>query len=183
MQHFDSFDVTPERLGVELALHILNHFRNLPRIIGGIKPLRAPANTFRNIAELVLVPLDDGEPRNLDGIIAQAKHAAVATVISILELGPALSVRRVGAEPSHPTSVHSMQPSGFKGGLIQARQNFTTDMGTVFAFISGDLRNVDLYDLPLMVLRPLTAPLADIVNGMCNQLDPTRYKRTLDKYR
>lgn len=184
MQHFDSFDVTPERLGVELALHILNHFRNLPRIIGGIKPLRAPANIFRNIAELVLVPLDDGAgPRNLDGIIAQAKHATVATVISVLELGPALNVRRVGAEPSHPTSVHSMQPSGFKGGLIQARQNFTTDMGTMFAFISGDLRNVDLYDLPLMVLRPLTAPLADIVNGMCNQLDPSRYQRTLDKYR
>jgi hypothetical protein len=182
MNLFESFDVTAERLGVELALHILNHFRNIPRIVSGIKPLRAPANIFRNIAELVLVPLEEG--RNLDGIIAQAKHAAVATVISVLELGPALSVRRVGATGNGAlTSVHSMQPNGIKGGFIQAGQNFKTDMTTVFAFISGDLRNVDLFDLPLMVLRPLTTPLADIINGMCNQLDPNRYKRQLDKYR
>jgi len=32
------------------------------------------------------------------------------------------------------------------------------------------------------VLRPFTAPLAEILNGLCNQMDQQRYQRLKDKY-
>lgn len=181
---FDAFDTTPERLAVEFALHTINHVRNLPRIIGGIKPLRAPLSIFRNVTELVLVPFEGAADNGgLQGVINQAQTIVGKIAISVLELGPALNVRRVGTATDAPTSIHSNQPSGVKGGIIQAGQTFTTDMGTVIAFVSGDMRNIDLFDLPLLVLRPLTAPLTDIVNGICNQVDPARYKRMKNKYR
>ncbi len=184
---FDSFDTTPEKLAVQFALHTLNHVRNLPRILSGIKPFRAPLSIFRNVAELILIPLIDDEQdeqhQYLGRIVSQAQTIAGKMAISILELGPALNVRRVGTTTDVPTSLHSNQPNGIKNGLIQAGQTFATDMGTVIAFVSGDIRNIDLFDLPLLVVRPLTAPLTDIVNGICNQVDPTRYKRMMNKYR
>ena len=181
---FDAFDTTPERLAVEFALHTINHVRNLPRILNGIKPLRAPINIFRNAAELILVPLRGGDnDSDLQDIIHQAQALAGKLAISVLELGPALNVRRVGTSANAPTSLHSNQPTGIKSGIVQAGQTFTADMGTVVAFVSGDMRNLDLFDLPLLVLRPFTAPLADIVNGICNQVDGTRHQRMANKYR
>ena len=188
---FDSFDTNPERLAVEFALHTINHAKNLSRIIGGIKPLRAPLSVFRNVTELVLVPFEgisaevgggvEDDYEILQGVINQAQTIVGKIAISILELGPTLNVRRIGTDI--PTSIHSNQPTGLKGGIIQAKQTFTTDMGTVIAFISGDMRNLDLFDLPLLLIRPLTAPLTDIVNGICNQIDSTRYNRMKNKYR
>lgn len=165
----------------------MSHFRNISRLIGGIKPLRAPTHIFRNMTELVLVCLPGTltafTEQASETVAAQARSVAKATIVSVLELGPTLNVRRVGSDATQHTSIHAMQPSGIKDGFVQAGQNFTRDMGTVFAFISGDVKNIDLFDLPLMIMRPFTAPLADILNGMCNQIDGGRLQRYADKYR
>lgn len=181
VDRFDAFDLTgPEELGMRFALHSLGESgRNLGRILAGFKPIRTPANVFRNAAELVLVPLN-AQRGGLTQVINQARQAATRTAISILELGPAVNVRSIDANPG--VSIHSNQPRGIKEGLARAGHTFKRDVTTVVAFITGDRRNVDLFDLPVMVLRPFTAPLTEILNGMCNQLDRERYERLKDKY-
>jgi hypothetical protein len=183
VEAFDMFEVTTTELGMGLALHTLNHFRNLSRILSSIKPLKTPAHIFHNVTEFILIPLQ-ATPQSgsgMESIVRQAKYYAKASVISVLELGPAMNVRRVGGQAG--SSVHAEQPTGIKDGFVRAGQNFAQDVGTVFAFLSGDLRNVDLLDLPLMIIRPVTAPVCDILNGVCNQLDHRRMERLLDKYK
>jgi hypothetical protein len=181
VERFNAFDVTG---GGDLAMKFVFHAlgksgQNLGRIIAGFKPIRTPANVFRNATELVLVPLS--ATGGLKDIIDQAKQAATRTAISVLELGPALNVRPVDA--NNTVSVHSNQPRNIKEGFVRAGRVLRQDVTTVVAFITGDRRNVDLFDLPVMVLRPFTAPLTEILNGLCNQLDRERYRRLSDKYR
>jgi hypothetical protein len=49
-------------------------------------------------------------------------------------------------------------------------------MKTVIAFVSGDPDSgpVDLLELPMMVIRPITSPVSTVISGVCNQLDPKR---------
>lgn len=184
VKRFQLFDSNWKQIGIAFGLHTLNEAfsgMNLPRVISGIKPLRTPASIFRNIAELVvIVPSSAATTTSftIEPVIRQAKSVATQTAISVLELGPALNVRRIGDE----LSIHAQQPASVKEGFVQAGQTFSQDMGTAIAFITGDMHNVDLLEVPLVVIRPFTAPLADIINGMCNQLDPERYDRMRNKY-
>lgn len=178
---FDAYEVTePGELAMKFGLHAFGGGQNLSRIIAGFKPIRTPVNVFRNAAELVFVPLN--APRDgMTEVIQQARQAATRTAISVLELGPAINVRAIDQPPGG--SIHSNQPSGVKEGFVRAGQVLKKSTTTVVAFVTGDRRNVDLFDLPVMVLRPFTAPLSEILNGMCNQLDRDRYQRLKDKYR
>ncbi len=175
---FDCYDSTVQQMIVKLTLHTINEIRNVPRLISAIKPLRTPAYILRNITELVLVPMNAVCSSDINQITAQARRIGCATIVSIMEIGSSLNLRRVDNN-----SVHANQPSGIKDGFYQAATHLKQDLGTVFAFISGDLRNVDLFELPLMMLRPVTSPISDIMNGTCNQIDRERYQRLKDKYR
>jgi hypothetical protein len=179
-----------EDVGCGLAVHAMRSTGNLARVLNGVKPLRTPVDVFRNVGELVLVgtagvanTVVNGQP--LDALAAQARRVARHTAVSVLELGPGLmNVRQpaLSGAALPPPSVHSNQPQGIKSGMVRAAGTFRREMNTAVAFITGDARNVDLFDLPLLMLRPMTAPVSDMLNGVCNQLDSQRLQRMNDKY-
>ena len=179
---FELFDIHSwGDVGTTFALHAIRANGNLTRLVSSLKPLKAPADIFSHASELVLIPVSGRGAPNLNAVIKQAKHAAKRTAISVLELGPTVHLRPI--RPGPQPSVHSNQPDGIKRGFIRAGETLRDDMGTIVAFIRGDIRNVDLFDLPIMIVRPLTSPLANIINGLCNQMDRKRYLRLRDKYR
>ena len=151
-------------------MHVMKDKKNLARIIGGVKPIRASVELFKNVTELILIPthpVPPGYSNDVKGMLAQMQHISARTIVSILELVPS----------------SSQQPSGIKQGIIQAGQVFQRDMKTVVAFVSGENGTTDLLDVPLMILRPLTSPVTTLINGVCNQLDPVRLERIRSKYR
>jgi len=194
VDEFKAFDLhSPDEFGIKFALFALGKNKtNIARMITGFKPLRTPTKLFKNAAELILVPLSplvSGETTKMTEMITQARQAATQTVVSVMELGPAMNVQPVRRPATHqemrlsgPRSLHSNQPSSVKEGFSRAGQVFKQDMNTIIAFVTGDERNIDIFDLPVMVLRPFTAPVSEILNGMCNQIDHQRYERLKDKY-
>ena len=167
---FDGFGLTADELLVAFGMHVMKDKKNLARIVGGVKPIRASIEIFKNVTELILIPthpVTPGYSNDVKGMLAQMQHVSARTIVSILELVPS----------------SSQQPSGIKQGIIQAGQVFQRDMKTVVAFVSGENATTDLLDVPLMIIRPLTSPVSTLINGVCNQLDPVRLERIRSKYR
>lgn len=170
MQAFDGFGLTIDELSVALGIHFMQDKKNIARLFGGIKPIRAPLEIFKNVTELILIPMHPVSPgysNDVMGRLAQMRHISAKTIVSVLELVPS----------------SEQQPSGIKQGILQAGQTFQRDMNTIVAFVSGDNANTDLLDVPMMIIRPFTSPISSLITGVCNQLDPVRLERLQNKYR
>jgi hypothetical protein len=137
-------------------MHVISDKKNLARLAGGVQLIKAPAEIMKNLTELILVPISSNAT-NTD-IISRVQGVSAKTVVSVLNVG---------------ASGSRIQPSGIKEGMIQAGQVFQRDMNTVIAFVGGE-EQVDVASLPMMIIRPITSPIAKILSGVCNQLDPKR---------
>jgi hypothetical protein len=156
---FDAFNMSIGDVGVALGLHIFSQNKNIARLVASVKPLRAPADLLKNVSELILIPLS-----GISGdqpVIDRVQKISTQTIVSVLEFG--------AQSPMEPN-----QPSGIKHSLVQAGQSFTNEMKTVIGFINGDEKNINLSDIPFVIVRPITTPISTVLSGVCNQLNPSR---------
>lgn len=156
---FECFGLMPEEIGIAFGMHLIEDRKNLARLAGGVKLIRAPADVMRNVTELILVPTTAMSEQETQSMLSRVQTLSAKTIVSVLSVGAASS---------------RVQPSGIKQGIIQAGQVFQRDMNTVIAFVSGDTRSVDLLELPMMIIRPVTSPISTFISGVCNQLDQTK---------
>lgn len=173
ISHFECYDCRDAgEAASKFTHHVLSEAftsTNLPRLLGGVKVLGAPVNVLKSVLQLL-------QPSSSCSLASRTRKV----LVSVLELTHAVNVG--GAVATGSPSVYANQPRGINEGFRRASETFRHDATAVVNFVTGETRHVDLFNVPFIVLRPITGPLSDVVNGVCNQLDSTRLEKMNDKY-
>ena len=110
---------------------------------------------------------------------ANYKKYAHNCTVTILEMGG--GIIRMPEQIGQQRSVFANEPRNFSEGMHRAGEDFVKNMKTVVTFAADE--NADLLSLPMVMIRPFTNSISDIFLGICNQMNPERYKEIQEKYK
>ena len=162
----------------QFVINLFSNIQNLQGIVSGIKPLRPIATILSSSKNLLILPVNNyiGKKRS-ESFTKQIKNILKDVTVEVLELGSAMHVNINKKE-----SIYSNQPRNWKEGIDNGKKEFEDNCQTIIAFVQNS-DDVDLVNLPIVMVRPITGFMSQFFQGLANQLKPSRKELMDNKYK
>jgi hypothetical protein len=162
----------------QFVVNLFSNIQNLQGIVSGIKPLKPVANILASSKNLLILPINNhiGKKRS-ESFTKQIKNIVKDVTVEVLELGSAMHFNINKKE-----SIYSNQPVNWKEGLNNGKKEFEDNCQTIIAFVQNS-DDADLVNLPIVMIRPLTGFMSQFLQGLANQIKPSRKELMDNKYK